>query len=538
MASGERVETADWVVVGGGSAGCVVAARLSEDPRATVTLIEAGPEDRHPYLHLPAGYARLFLSGTFDWKYETEPEPGLNGRRIRWPRGRVLGGSGAINGLVFLRGSPRDYDRWAEAGARGWSWRECLPVFRALETWEGEPSSWHLSSGPMRNGPVQDLSTAGEAFIRACLSEDFEFRDDFNGAWYEGVGPNPLNVSRGLRVSTAKAYLRPARRRPNLRVLTLARAQRVLIEDGRARAVIGRDAAGPVRWQARRGVVLCAGAIESPKLLMLSGIGPAERLRGFGIEPVIDRPGVGQNLQDHLVVRMPFRTEPCGTMNERTRSLLGYAGMALQWLLWRRGPLAVGASEVSLFARVTPGAEEPELQLQFINFSSTAMAEGLHRHPGFTIAVGPCRPESRGEIALASPDPEAPPAIRPNYLSAPNDLTLMVEGVKLVRRLAAARPLAELIEAELAPGPEIESDAAIAEWVREAASTIYHPCGSVRMGDDPLAPLDPRLRVKGVAGLRVADASAFPLVPSANIHPAVIMLAERAAAMIREDGGA
>ncbi|MDW8444707.1 MAG: GMC family oxidoreductase N-terminal domain-containing protein [Acetobacteraceae bacterium] len=535
MAASERVETSDFVVVGGGSAGCVVAARLSEDPRTTVTLIEAGPEDRHPYLHLPAGYARLFRLGTFDWKYETEPEPGLDGRRIRWPRGRVLGGSGAINGLVFLRGSPRDYDRWAEAGARGWSWSECLPVFRALESWEGEPTSWHLRSGPMRNAPIRDLSRVGRTFIRACLASGFPFCQDFNGEWYEGVGLNPLNVANGLRVSTATAYLRPARRRANLRVATEARAHRVLFEGKRARAVLGRDREGPVRWEARRGVVLCAGAVESPKLLMLSGLGPAPALRDFGIDPIVDLPAVGQNLQDHLVVRMPYRSRPCGTMNERTAGLLGYVGMGLRWLLFRRGPLAVGASEASLFASVTSGAKEPELQVQVINFSFTAMAEGLHPHPGFTLVVGPCRPQSRGEIRLASPDPEAPPAIRPNYLSAPNDLHLTVEGVKLVRRLAAAWPFGELIEAELAPGPEVTSEEAIAAWVRQAASTIYHPCGSVRMGEDPLAPLDPRLRVKGVGGLWVADASAFPLIPSANIHAAVIMLAERAARMIRED---
>lgn len=537
MAAAERVEASDIVVVGGGSAGCVVAARLSEDPRTTVTLIEAGPEDRHPFLHLPAGYARLFRSGAFDWNYETEPEPALNGRRIRWPRGRVLGGSGAINGLVFLRGSPRDYDRWAEAGARGWSWRECLPVFRALETWEGEPSAWHLRSGPMRNATTRDLSEAGMSFILACLASGFPFCEDFNGAWYEGAAPNPLNVSRGLRVSTATAYLRPQRRRPNLRVLTKARAHRVLIEQGRACGVLGRDAAGPVRWQAHRGVVLCAGAIETPKLLMLSGLGPAHHLRDFDIAPIRDLPGVGANLQDHLVVRMPFATGPCGTMNELTAGPLGYLRMGLKWLLFRRGPLAVGASEASLFARVTPHAEEPELQVQFINFSFTSMAEGLHREPGVTLAVGPCRPESRGEIRLASSDPEAPPAILPNYLSAPNDLHLMVEGVKLVRRIVAARPMNELVDEELAPGARIATDEAIADWVRSAASTIYHPCGSVRMGEDPAAPLDPRLRVKGVAGLRVADASAFPLIPSSNIHPAVIMLAERAAAMIREDGG-
>lgn len=532
---GQREETADFVVVGGGSAGSVVAARLSEDPTVTVTLLEAGPEDRHPYLHLPAGYARLFRSGTFDWNYETEPELELNGRRIRWPRGRVLGGSGAINGLVFLRGSPRDYDRWAQAGARGWSWEDCLPVFRAMETWEGEPNEWHGSKGPLRNGPTRDLSPAGRAFVEACVAAGFPRCPDFNGAWYEGAGPNPLNVSRGLRVSTARAYLHPARTRPNLRVVTGALGEYVVHDQGRAIGVAGRDGDGPVLWMARRGVVLCAGAIETPKVLMLSGIGPARHLQTVGVMPRVDLPGVGQNLQDHLVVRMPFRSRPCGTMNEWTAGPLGYARLAARWLFRRRGPLAVGASEASLFARVTPGAEEPEIQIQFINFSFTAMAEGLHRHPGFTFVVGPCRPDSRGEIRLASEYPHFPPAIRPNYLSAPNDLFLMVEGVKLARRIAAQPPLAGLIEKELAPGPALASDEAIAAWVREAASTVYHPCGSVRMGEDPLAPLDSRLRVKGLERLWVADASAFPLVPSSNIQAAVIMLAERAAAMIRED---
>ncbi|MCL4802420.1 MAG: GMC family oxidoreductase N-terminal domain-containing protein [Burkholderiales bacterium] len=528
----------DYVIVGGGSAGCVLAARLSEDPSVTVTLLEAGPEDRHHWIHIPAGYAKLFLSGIFDWKYETEPEPELAGRRIKWPRGKVLGGSGSINGLVFLRGSPRDYDRWAQAGARGWSYEACLPAFKAIETWEGPPSELHGTEGPIRNGPTRDLSPAGRAFVAACLAAGQPACPDFNGAWYEGAAPNPLNVSGGRRISSARAYLKPARSRPNLRVLTGVRAHRVVVAEGRARAVEGRGPAGPARWTARREVIVSAGAIESPKLLMHSGIGDAARLAEFGIAPVLHAPGVGQNLQDHLVVRMPFRTRPAGTMNEYTASWLGYLRMGARWLFARRGPLAVGASEASLFARVTPGAEEPDVQIQFINFSFTTMAEGLHPHPGIALVVGQCRPDSRGEIALASPDPEAHPRIVPNYLSAPNDLFVAVEAVKLARRITASRPLAELVEAELMPGPTVADDAAIAAWVREAASTVYHPCGTVRMGDDDAAPLDARLRVKGVAGLRVADASVFPLVPSSNIQPAVLMVAERAAGMIREDARA
>lgn len=529
----------DYVVVGGGSAGCVLAARLSEDPTVSVTLLEAGPEDRNPWIHIPAGYARLFMAGTFDWKYETEPEAELGGRRIRWPRGRVLGGSGSINGLVFLRGSPRDYDRWAQAGARGWSYEACLPAFRAMECWEGPADApdeaLHGRNGPMRNGPTRDLSPAGRAFLAACAAAGLPLCRDFNGAWYEGAGPNPLNVSRGRRVSSARAYLAPARSRSNLRVLTGVRAHRVAIAEGRARAVEGRGPAGPARWPARREIILAAGAIESPKLLMLSGIGDAAQLAAFGITPRQHAPGVGRNLQDHLVVRMPFRTRPCGTLNEYLASWSGRLRLGARWLLTRRGPLAVGASEASLFARVTPGAEEPEVQIQFINFSFTAMAEGLHPHPGFALVVGQCRPDSRGEIALAAPDPEAAPRIIANYLTAPGDLAVTVAAVRLARRIAAAPPLAGLIEAELLPGPAVQEEAAIAAWVRAAASTVYHPCGSVRMGEDALAPLDSRLRVKGVAGLRVADASVFPLIPSANIQPAVLMVAERAAAMIREE---
>jgi choline dehydrogenase len=525
----------DYVIVGGGSAGCILAARLSEHPSVTVTLLEAGPEDRHPWIHLPAGYAKLFLAGTFDWKYETEPDPGIAGRRVKWPRGRVLGGSGSINGMAFLRGSPRDYDRWAQSGARGWSFDECLPAFKAMECWEGPPSEWRGTEGPIRCGPAPYRSEAGHAFLDACYAVGEPACTDFNGAWYEGAGVMPVNVSRGRRVSTARAYLKPARSRSNLRVVTGARAHRIVIAEGRARAVEGRGPAGPTRWTARREVILSAGAIESPKLLMLSGIGDPDALAAFGIAPVVRSPGVGKNLQDHLVVRMPYRTRPAGTMNEMTSSWFGHVRMGLEWLFTRKGPLSVGAADTCLFTRVTPGAEEPEVQLQFLNFSFTNLAEGLHPHPGFTINVNVCRPDSRGEISLASPDPETHPRITPNYFSAPNDLYLTVEGVKRARTIAATPPIAPLIEAEIQPGAAVTTDAALSEWVRSVASTVYHPCGTVRMGDDDAAPLDPRLRVKGVAGLRVVDASVFPLVPSSNIQPAVLMVAERASAMIRED---
>jgi choline dehydrogenase len=531
------MEPADWVIAGGGSAGCVIAARLSEDASLKVALLEAGPPDRDIWIHLPAGYARLFGSGKYDWRYETAPEPNLNDRRLHWPRGRVLGGSGSVNGLVFLRGSPGDFDRWAQAGARGWSWEEVAPVFRRMESWHGPPHPERGTSGPIQVTAPCRLAPSAEAFLQACEAAGFKRHPDVNnGTPIDGAGPIQLNVGPdGRRSYSARTYLKPAMKRPNLAVRTGLLATKVVVEGGRATGVLTRDAATgeEVFHPARRGVVVSAGAIETPKLLMLSGIGDGATLQAMGIPVTRHSPGVGRNLQDHLIAKLIWRTKPCGTMNEILGSRLHQARVGLEYLLRRSGPLAVGAGEANLFARATPGAEEAELQFMFINFSTYNYLEGLHRFPGVMLNYGTCRPDSRGEVLLASPDPIDKPVVRANYLDHPNDVRLMLEGARMGRRIAAQRPFADLLEEELRPGPAAQDDEAILENIRATATSVFHPCGTARMGSDDLAVLDPELRLRGVEGLRVADASAFPLIPSPNIQPSVLMLAERAAEFIR-----
>ncbi len=526
---------ADYVVVGGGTAGCILAARLSEDPTRSVILLEAGPPDDDLWIRIPAGYARLFQSRRYDWDYGTEPEPELNGRRIAWPRGKVLGGSGSVNGLVFLRGSPHDYDRWAQAGARGWAWDDVLPVFKRIEDWAGPAGDTRGQGGPIPVSEPRRLSPGAAAFLASCRAAGFPVHRDINDGAIEGAGPIQMNVRGGRRVTTSRAYLRPARNRPNLRVVTGANAQRVMVADGRATGVMARMADGSVQTvAAAREVVLCSGAIATPQLLLLSGIGDAAALAELGIASVLHRPAVGQNLQDHLIARAVFRTKPAGTLNELTRTKLRSAAMALGYALTRAGPMAVGATEATLFARVTPGAEEAELQYQFINFSLAP--EGryvLAEHPGVMMNWGQCRPDSRGSLTLRSPDPAERPLIQANYLSAASDQRLMVAGAHIARRIARTAPFSTLVEEEMAPPPGMDSDDDLLEFVRATATTVYHPCGTCRMGSDDAAVLDPSLRVRGLAGLRVADASAMPLVPSSNIQPAVMMLAERAAEFIR-----
>lgn len=527
-------EIADYIVVGGGSAGCVVAARLSEDPSARVLLLEAGPEDRDLWIHVPAGYARLFASGRYDWKYATEPEPALEGRSINWPRGRVLGGSGSINGLVFLRGSPQDYDRWAQAGARGWAYDDVLPYFRRMEDWAGPPGETRGKGGPLPVSQVTRLSEGARTFIAACESLGLPRNADMNDGAVDGVMPIQMNVRGGRRISTARAYLRPARRRPNLRVVTGIEARRVLVEQGRAVGVLARRADGTEEtFRAAREVVLCAGAIATPKLLMLSGIGDGADLAAFGIPVLRHSPGVGRNLQDHLIARLAFRTRPAGTLNEIMASRLGLTRTVLGYALRRDGPLAVGATEATAFARVTPGAEEAEVQYQFINFSLNPGSYVLPPLPGVMINFGQCRPESRGEIRLRGPDPAEPPLIHANYLDAPQDQRIMLEGARLGRRIGRAQPFAGLVREEIAPPAGQDDDATLLDHIRRTGGTVYHPCGTCRMGSDDAAVLDPALRLRGIAGLRVADASVMPLVPSSNIQPAVIMVAEKAADLLR-----
>ena len=402
-----KQQDADYVVVGGGTAGCIIAARLSEDPNTRVVLLEAGPPDRDIWIHIPAGYARLSKSRRYDWGYATEPEPELGGRSIAWPRGKVLGGSGSVNGLVFLRGSPHDYDRWAQAGARGWSWEDVLPTFRRIEHWEGAAGDTRGKDGPIPVSEPRSLSIGAAAFLAGCQAAGFPLHRDINDGAIEGAAAIQMNVHAGRRISTAQAYLRPARNRPNLRVITGAAVQRVVITDGRATGVKAIVPGQPAAvFGASREVILCSGSIATPHLLMLSGVGDGAMLAGHGIATALHRPAVGQNLQDHLIARLSYRTRPAGTLNERTATRMRMAAMALGYAMTRSGPLAVGATEATLFARATPGAEEAELQYQFINFSLVPDAGYvLPRHPGVMMNWGPCRPDSRGSLTLRSPDP-------------------------------------------------------------------------------------------------------------------------------------
>jgi choline dehydrogenase len=530
-------ETADYVILGGGSAGCVMAARLSEDPAAKVILLEAGPWDRNPWIHIPMGFARLYVTRKYDWRYETEPEPNLGNRRIHWPRGRVLGGSGSVNGLVFLRGSPHDYDRWAQAGATGWAYRDVEPVFRRIERWDGAPDPARGADGAIHVREPRKLAPAAAAFVEACIAAGLPRNADWNnGQPIDGAGPVQLNVNGGRRSSTAKEYLRPAMKRANLRVETGVLATRIVVEAGRAVAVEALQNGQPVTFRAAREIVCSAGAIETPKLLMLSGIGDGAALQGLGIPVVHHSPGVGRNLQDHLIAKFIYRSKPCGTLNEVMANPIRAAGLGLGWLTGRNNQMAVGASEASLFARVLPGSEEPEVQFQFVNFSLGDQSRGassLAKYPGFTFNFCVCRPDSRGELTLRAPSADAKPVIRANYLSAASDIRIMLESHRLGRRIAATEPFAGLVEREEFPGPDTHSDDQVLDYIRANGSTVYHPCGTNRMGSDDRSVVDPELRVRGVDGLRVVDASVFPLVPSSNIHPAVLMLAERAAGIIR-----
>jgi choline dehydrogenase len=522
----------DVVLAGGGSAGCVLAARLTENPRVSVCLIEAGGRDRNPWIHIPLGFGRLIVNPRVNWGYETEPEPHLGGRRLGWPRGKVLGGSGSINGLVFLRGAPSDYDGWEVTGAKGWAYKDVLPYFKRMEHNVRGADGYRGQGGPMVISDIKRPSATAKAFVEACARLQYPLNPDFNGERIDGVGMVQLNVRNGWRCSTAAGYLKPNLRRGNLGLMTRTMVRRILLEGRRAVGVEIETGGSVRRVRARREVIVAGGSINSPVLLMNSGIGPGVELKEVGVEVAHHLPGVGKNLQDHVQARFTFLTRAPGTLNEILTSPRQQTKMALEWLFSRSGQLAVGATEGTLFAKSSPSEPVADLQFQCTNFSTEHLTLGLDRWPGFGFNFCVCRPKSRGEIKLADATGRSKPRIFANYLSDDDDMRRSVAAFHIGRQISATEPYRSLIFAEVRPGAQVREEEEIRAFIRQVAGTVFHPCGTCRMGEDDKAVVDSELRVRGIAGLRVVDASVMPIIPSPNIHPATIMIAEKASDLI------
>jgi choline dehydrogenase-like flavoprotein len=518
--------TYDYIVVGAGTAGCVLAARLSEDPDAEVLLLEAGEADRAIEIRIPAAFSKLFKSAV-DWNYTTEPEPHLNGRRLYWPRGKVLGGSSAINAMIYIRGNRLDYEHWKSLGNDGWGYEDVLPYFLKAEKQERGASRYHGGDGPQCVGDLRYVNPLTRAFLAGAEELGIPRNDDFNGAEQDGAGLYQVTQKGGRRWSAADAYLKPSRKRTNLTVIIRAYATRILLEGMRAAGVEYVSNGQKTSVRAEREVILCGGAINSPQLLLLSGIGSAEKLRRAGISVSVDLPGVGKNLQDHPMVSVGyFCKKPVSMASAES------VGNLLRYALFRGGPLASNVAEAGIFARTRTGLQVPDLQLLF--GPAYYVNHGFDMRKEHCFGFGPTlvTPESRGEITLRSVDPMTAPAIRANYLSTEQDLQVIAAGVRLCRLIAHTKAFAEYRGDEVIPGVQVTTHAEIAQFIRGATETLYHPVGTCKMGEDQMAVVDAQLRVRGIERLRVADASIMPRIPAGNTNAPTLMIAEKAAEMM------
>jgi choline dehydrogenase len=526
---------ADYVVVGAGSAGCVVAARLSETG-ASVILLEAGPADRHPMIHIPAGMRSLIRHPVVNWNFTTEPEKGSGERRLEWPRGRVLGGSSSINGMLYVRGAPADFDGWAQMGCRGWSYDDVLPYFKKSEHYvqKGDPEV-RGQGGPLKVEDYRTILPLTHRFVEAAQQAGFPFNPDLNGKQREGVGYSQMTRRGRLRGSTAQTFLREARRRPNLKVETEAQGGKLLFEGKRCVGASFRRGGNLTEVRADREVIVAGGTINSPHILQISGIGPASHLQALGIPVVHDLPGVGGNLVDHYVIRVVHRAKGALTVNEVARWPRVLPEI-VRFFATGKGALTFGVTSAQVFCDSREGLASPDLQLLFTPGSTNPQKFGqLDDKPGMSCVVCVVKPDSRGTIMATSPDPFARPAIKPNYLTAHTDELALLGGTRHVRRIFASPALAQHSAGEIQPGPDLQSDADLLAYARRAGNTLYHPVGTCRMGEDPRAVVDSRLRVHGVQGLRVIDASVMPTLTTGNTNAPTIMIGEKGAAMIKED---
>ncbi|HUK06561.1 MAG TPA: choline dehydrogenase [Stellaceae bacterium] len=528
----------DFIVVGAGSAGAVLAARLTESGRHRVLLLEAGGEDRHFWIHVPIGYGKLFTDPRVNWMYQTAPEPELNNRSIAQPRGKVLGGSSSINGLLYIRGQRQDFDHWRQLGNVGWSYEDVLPYFKRSEAQCRGGDELHGADGPLSVSDQVEPHEICDAFIKACEEVGIPRNDDFNGATQEGAGYFQTTMRNGRRWSTARAYLKPARKRANLAVVTGAHTARVVFEGNAAVGVEYFHRGQLVAARARGEVILAAGAFGSPQLLQLSGLGPAALLRERGVPVLRDMPGVGEDLQDHLQARILYRVTRPITINDAVNRFDRRIAAGLKYFLFRRGPMAVSAGYAGGFFRTDPRLETPDVQSHLLLFSTDKPGGALHPFPGMTASICQLRPESRGYVRIKSAEPREAPEIRLNYLATEDDKRTMIAGLRLLRRVMAAPALRPYVAEERDPGPATESDAQWLDFVRARGTTIFHPTTSCRMGIDDRAVVDPELRVKGVGKLRVVDASVMPSVVSGNTNAATIMIAEKAAELMLRDAAA